>query len=104
MMIPGLLCFAGGVILGDRTVWFMVVGMIGFFSMFTLVFALLFAIRCPCCGSNLGYAIQWPAKWDYSVSEKIQFCPFCGVSMDEEMKEKGSNQQVQPIAGKPGSG
>jgi len=92
LMIPGFLCFFGGMILAERTLWLLAIGFVGFFSMFALVLFMLFAVRCPNCGGNLGYAVAWPVKWDHSVSEKIRFCPFCGVSMDKEMKDICSNK------------
>ena len=104
LLIPSFLCFVGGMILAERTSWLLIVGFLGFCSMLALVFAMLFAIRCPNCGGNLGYAVAWPATWDYSVSPNVRFCPFCGISMDKDIQEIGSNQRIQPIAGKPGSG
>lgn len=50
------------------------------FALFMFMcFYSIFGIRCPKCKGVLGYAITWPlGKW-LNISEKIKFCPFCGV-------------------------
>ncbi|OGV63210.1 MAG: hypothetical protein A2283_21270 [Lentisphaerae bacterium RIFOXYA12_FULL_48_11] len=50
------------------------------------VFFMLFGLRCPNCKNNLGYAIQWPTSF-WGISDKLKFCPFCGVELDKEMKD-----------------
>ena len=82
----GLACCAAGFVAARFEPWFAVVSIAGFIFMFLIVLLLNFAIRCPACGGNVGYAITWPTTWDMSVSEKVRFCPFCGVSMDKEIK------------------
>lgn len=48
---------------------------------------LLFGIHCPNCKGMLGYTICWPpGKW-LDISEKIKFCPFCGIGLDSEMEK-----------------
>ncbi|MFH1458993.1 MAG: hypothetical protein ABIG64_01285 [Candidatus Omnitrophota bacterium] len=47
--------------------------------------ALIFGIRCPKCRGVLGYVICWPpGKW-FKISEKIKYCPFCGLDFDSEI-------------------
>ena len=47
---------------------------------------LLFGIRCPKCKGVLGYVVSWPpGKW-LDISEKIKFCPFCGIELDSEIE------------------
>jgi len=57
------------------------------FALFMFVcFYSIFGIRCPKCKGMLGYALVWPlGKW-LNISEKIKFCPFCGVELDSEIK------------------
>ena len=98
LMLPGIVCFAGGMILGEQTAGlFLAVGLAGFFCMFAVVLLMLFAIRCPRCGGNLGYAVAWPTTWNYSVSPEIRFCQFCGVDLDTDMKEISPNNTSEGI-------
>lgn len=46
----------------------------------------LFGIRCPKCKGVLGYALAWPLGKRLNISEKIKFCPFCGVDFDSEIE------------------
>jgi hypothetical protein len=50
------------------------------------VLFMLFGLRCPNCKNNLGYTIQWPATF-WRISDKLKFCPFCGVELDKDMKD-----------------
>lgn len=58
------------------------------FALFMLSCLYLFCgIRCPKCKGALGYAICWPyGKW-LNISEKIKFCPFCGIELDSEIEK-----------------
>jgi hypothetical protein len=40
-------------------------------------------IRCPKCKGNLGVTVV-PALFSFSSKHKVNFCPFCGVSLNEE--------------------
>lgn len=59
-----------------------------FITFFFLIFmgAVLFCnlcIRCPKCKGNLGITVV-PALIPYPSKHKVKYCPFCGVSLDEE--------------------
>ena len=51
---------------------------------------LIFALRCPNCGGNLGYTIQWPPSF-WGISEKIKYCPFCGIELDTDENNLRTN-------------
>jgi len=51
-----------------------------------VLLGLQFSIRCPACGGILGFALNWPITWDFSVSKEIKFCQRCGVSLDKEIE------------------
>jgi hypothetical protein len=43
---------------------------------------LFWGVRCPKCGRSLGFIANYMSG-PFSISKKIQYCPFCGVGMDE---------------------
>ncbi|MFH1092749.1 MAG: hypothetical protein V1739_01180 [Candidatus Omnitrophota bacterium] len=64
---------------------FPIVILIPFALFMIMCFYAIFGIRCPQCRGILGYAVSWPmGKW-LNISEKIKFCPFCGVNLDSEI-------------------
>jgi hypothetical protein len=104
LLISVILCFFGGAHLTEGSGWSIILSILGFIFIFPIFLVMRFAIRCPNCHGNLGYTIAWPPTWDCSVSQEVRCCPFCGISMDKDIQEISSSHQVQPIAGKPGSG
>ncbi len=65
---------------------FAVVGAIGFGGAFI---SIMF-IRCPKCRASLGQSVAMPTAMRLS-GRRINFCPYCGVSLDEQM-ESPANQ------------
>jgi hypothetical protein len=59
---------------------FAIIGAIGFGGAILLIGN----IRCPRCRASLGQTIAMPVGM-YFVSDKVNFCPYCGVSLDEPM-------------------
>lgn len=53
-----------------------------FIIMFVSLFYLLYGIRCPRCRNFLGPITSY-FGWPFSISKKINYCPFCGIKMDE---------------------
>ena len=84
--LVAIFVFAAGMKLGMKIEAFLIIGLVGFVVAMGSILALLFAVRCPSCGGNLGYALSWPATWDSSVSKEIKFCQFCGTSLDKEIE------------------
>jgi len=85
LMIVSFIVFGRGMALGTQNKAFIALGLAGFIVAMGCTFGLLFFVRCPSCGGNLGYALSWPATWDLSVSNKIKFCQFCSTSLDKEI-------------------
>ncbi len=83
--------FAIGMMLGTENKLFIVFGLIGFVAAMGFTIGLLFFVRCPSCRGNLGYALSWPTTWDLSVSKKIKFCQFCGISLDKGIETESKN-------------
>jgi predicted branched-subunit amino acid permease len=58
--------------------------LVGIFGFVAAVISLNFAIRCPKCRGNLGITIV-PAMFSpHWKLRRVSYCPFCGVSIDEE--------------------
>jgi hypothetical protein len=87
-MLAAFVVFALGMTAGMKMIAFMFVGVVGFAAAMVCVAAMMFWVRCPACGGNLGYALSVPVTWDFSVSKKIRFCQFCGVDLDKEVEPK----------------
>lgn len=58
---------------------------VAFLGFMGCVLMSLYGIRCPNCRGNLGYALSWPPSW--GVSERIKFCPYCGIPMDTDVQD-----------------
>jgi hypothetical protein len=59
---------------------FAVIGAIGFGG---AIISIMF-IRCPKCRASLGQTVAVPTAMRLS-GRQINFCPYCGVSLDEPM-------------------
>ena len=60
---------------------------VGFGILFGAVLALLFFVKCPKCGTGFWQlagqlALHWGSR------RRVNFCPYCGVSLDEPMPTK----------------
>ena len=40
-------------------------------------------VRCPKCQANLGRTIALPVAFSWGSGPRVNFCPYCGVSLDE---------------------
>ncbi|HWZ63823.1 MAG TPA: hypothetical protein VNX02_12445 [Steroidobacteraceae bacterium] len=40
-------------------------------------------VKCPKCTANLGQTIAMPVAMSWGSGPKINFCPYCGVSLDQ---------------------
>ena len=90
-MFIAFVVFAVGMTLGTENKAFIAFGLIGFIAAMGCTLGLLFFVRCPSCGGNLGYALSWPTTLDLSVSKKIKFCQFCGISLDKEIETENKS-------------
>jgi hypothetical protein len=64
---------------------------IGFIGFMGCIFYLTFGLRCPKCRNSLGQAINWPPSF-WRISDKLNYCPFCGTGLDED--ENGFEHRV----------
>ncbi len=48
------------------------------------VLFMVFGLRCPNCKNNLGYTLSAPSM-GLGISNKLKYCPYCGVKLDTDM-------------------
>ncbi len=64
--------------------------LVGFGVSFVSIIYALLGIRCPHCKTILGYIAMYKGVFIpdsiFSMSKKIKYCPFCGVSFDTEIE------------------
>lgn len=53
----------------------------GVLVLVTGILTLVFGLRCPKCGGNLGHVLAWP-PCPFRISARIQRCSFCGTDFD----------------------
>jgi len=75
-----------GVILGYAlSEVFVSIALIGFVVLVIGMLYMLYGIRCPRCKRMFGNTIHYPFGRLFSISEKVKFCPFCGVKIDSKI-------------------
>ena len=47
--------------------------------------ALQWIVRCPRCKAKLARTIAMPVAFSWGSGPKINFCPYCGVNLDERL-------------------
>jgi hypothetical protein len=58
---------------------------VGFVMFGGAIFALQGIVRCPRCKAKLGRTVAMPIAFSWGSGPKVNFCPFCGVSLDERL-------------------
>jgi hypothetical protein len=65
------------------------------------ILALQRIVRCPTCKARLGQTIAMPLAFSWGSGPKINFCPYCGVSLEQELPlqpyRKAPTQSLDPI-------
>ena len=56
---------------------------VGFVMFGGAILALQMIVRCPKCRARLGRTIAMPVAFAWGSGPKVNFCPFCGVKLDE---------------------
>ncbi len=74
-----LFLFVGARFTGSHSKGLSPLILIFFIGYMVCVIFQLFGLRCPKCKNNLGGTLR--------SSLTIKLCPFCGVSLDEEIKQ-----------------
>ncbi len=42
-------------------------------------------LKCPKCRANLGRTIAMPVAFSWGSGPRVNFCPYCGVKLDEPL-------------------
>jgi hypothetical protein len=85
----GMVLLFLGIILVDKSTfgWLLILPFVGFAVSVISGLYVFWRIRCPQCKGNFGYVAMYYGT-PFSLSKKINFCPFCGIGIDTEFKEQ----------------
>jgi hypothetical protein len=72
-----------------------VLPLVGFVLFFGAILAMNWLVKCPKCKAKIGRTIAMPLTFSWGSGPKINYCPYCGVNLDEPMPQTG------PQAGNP---
>jgi hypothetical protein len=61
------------------------------------ILAFNWAIKCPRCRANLGRTIAMTVGLSWGSGPKVNFCPYCGVNLDEPRVKLASSGQHVPL-------
>lgn len=71
---------------------------VGFVMFVGAILALQLIVRCPKCKARLGQTIAMPVAFSLGSGPKVNFCPFCGVNLDEPLPHSDPVvQSLNPI-------
>ena len=68
-------------------------GVLGFAGFIGGIFYLYWGIRCPNCRGSLG-SVTVHHGGPFSISDEIRFCPFCGIALDSQSRNR--DPEVNP--------
>ena len=54
-------------------------------SMISILF-----VRCPNCSGRLAHTIVMPVGFSFDRRQRVNYCPFCGVALDEAYPVSGN--------------
>ena len=71
---------------------------VGFVMFGGAILALQRIVKCPKCKARLGQTIAMPVAFGWGSGPRVNFCPFCGVKLDEPIPHPESpTQSLNPI-------
>jgi len=74
------------------------VPIVGFVLFAGAILAMQWFARCPKCQARLGHTIAMPVAFRWGSAPRVNFCPFCGVRLDEPVPHRESpTQSLNPI-------
>jgi hypothetical protein len=74
------------------------VPIVGFVFFGGAILALQRFVKCPNCKARLGQTIAMPVALSWGSGPRVNFCPFCGVNLDEPLpRPQSPPQSLNPI-------
>jgi len=72
---------------------------VGFVMFGGAILALQWAVKCPKCMAKLGRTVAMPIAFSWGSGPKINYCPYCGVNLDEPLPDAHTTpaQSLNPI-------
>ena len=68
---------------------------LGFVLFGGAILALQWLVRCPKCKAKLGQTIAMHVAFSWGSGPKVNFCPFCGLNLNEPLPHAESVEQTQ---------
>ena len=65
---------------------------VGFLVFGGAMFVMQRIVKCPKCKTNLGRTIAMPLALSWGSGPKINFCPYCAVSLDEPLPQTAAKK------------
>jgi hypothetical protein len=86
MALPGFVMFGAGMAASEGHRAFVAVGLLGFALFGGSILYMMFSGRCVHCRRLLGRMFAQSMGSPVSIASDLQFCPYCGASLDEPPK------------------
>jgi hypothetical protein len=72
--------------------------LLGFLVFGAAMVAMQWLVTCPKCRAKLGKTIAMPLAFSWGSGPKVNFCPYCGVNLDQPMAHaQGVPESQDPI-------
>lgn len=59
------------------------IAVVGALIFFGAILALQWLVKCPQCKASLGRTVAMPIAFSWGSGPKVNFCPYCGVNLDQ---------------------
>jgi hypothetical protein len=71
------------------------VPVVGFVMFGGAILAMQWMVRCPKCKARLGRTIAMPVAFSWGSGPRVNFCPYCGVNLEEPLPHSEPDGQSQ---------
>jgi len=59
------------------------------------IIALNWVVKCPKCKARIAQTIGMPVAFQWGSRARVNFCPYCGVNLDEQVPQAPPVEQSQ---------